>query len=59
MNVQDGIAYLIVAIAAGITLRHFYRKYVKGLLANFLLQRGKVKLAMRIRNGKPKDDRCH
>jgi hypothetical protein len=59
MTVQDGIAYLIVAVAAGITLRHFYRKYVKSPLANFLLQRGKVKLAMRIRNGKPKDESCH
>jgi len=54
MTIQDGIAFLIVAIAAGFTLRHGYRKYAVKPLSAFLLKRGKVGLAMRIRNGKPK-----
>ena len=54
MSAQEGIAFLIVGIAGGISLRHGYRKYGAPALANFLLKRGKVRLAMRIRGVKAK-----
>jgi hypothetical protein len=58
MSAQDGIAFLIVAVAGGVTLRHGYRKYGAPALANFFLKRGKVRLAMRIRGGKAPGNDC-
>jgi hypothetical protein len=54
VQVQNWIAYLIVALAVGVTFRNVYRKHIVKPLSNFLLKRGKVGLAMRIRNGKRK-----
>lgn len=52
MSDQEWIALAIVSIAAGVALRHGYRKYAAGPLARFFLKRGKVGLAMKIRGGK-------
>lgn len=58
MSTQEIIALAIVSVAAGVALRHGYRKYAVGPLSNFLLKRGKVRMAMRIRGGKPSAKDC-
>ncbi len=45
----DLLAYLAVAWAAVYLLRHFFRKYLAPSLAAFLLRRGQVAWAMRLR----------
>jgi hypothetical protein len=45
----DWIAYFAVAGSGGYWLRRFYYRFGARMLANFLLQRKQVRLAMKIR----------
>ncbi len=47
--VQEIIVHLIVVIAAGFLIRSGYQKYGKRALASYLLKRGKVRMAMKVR----------
>ncbi len=49
MSFQEGIALLIVGVAAGFIFRKFYLQYLALPLSNFFLRKGKVALAMRVR----------
>ncbi|MBC7385194.1 MAG: hypothetical protein H7301_03405 [Cryobacterium sp.] len=53
MSEQGMIAGFIVAVATGFLAKRFYRSYGAPILADFLLKRGKVSAAMKIR-GKAK-----
>lgn len=55
---QEIIVHLIVAIATGFLLRSGYQKYGKASLAAYLLKRGKVRLAMKVRGDKKPAGNC-
>jgi hypothetical protein len=46
---QEVVALLIVAVAAGVALRKGYKTYMAPGLANWLLKKGRVKWAMKIK----------